>query len=155
MPRHIRMAVNCGHTDRRRHALGLCQECYLPLQREMSKEWHQIHKSDPGFREAHNARTREFCAKLKLEVLTYYSLKGHLSCSCPNCDVVVIDFLNIDHINGEGIQHRKVVGGGGRPLYVWLKRNGFPNGFQTLCWNCNSSKGLFGSCYHERVKDHA
>lgn len=26
-------------------------------------------------------------------------------------------------------------------MYRWLIKNGFPEGFQTLCWPCNRSKG--------------
>lgn len=49
----------------------------------------------------------------------------------------------IDHIDGTGRQHREQVG---RALYRWLVKNGFPEGFQTLCRPCNRSKGSGPAC---------
>lgn len=49
--------------------------------------------------------------------------------------------LTIDHVNGDGKAHRAEIGKqGGVPTYRWLIANGFPEGFQTLCMPCNSSK---------------
>jgi hypothetical protein len=49
--------------------------------------------------------------------------------------------LTIDHINGDGAQHRAQIGGlAGREFYRWLIRNNYPAGFGTLCHNCNASK---------------
>lgn len=31
----------------------------------------------------------------------------------------------------------------------WLKTNGYPDGFQTLCHNCNMAKGFYGICPHK------
>lgn len=59
-------------------------------------------------------------------------------------------FLQFDHINGGGNLHRaqeKITGGNG--LAVWLKRHGWPAGFQTLCANCNLTKHLLGECPHK------
>lgn len=58
--------------------------------------------------------------------------------------------LSIDHVNGDGREHRTEVFG--RPdvssigMYRWLVRNGFPDGFQTLCTPCNSSKASGKRC---------
>ncbi len=34
----------------------------------------------------------------------------------------------------------------GKTFYDWLMKNNFPQGFQTLCWNCNFAKHKFGEC---------
>lgn len=60
-------------------------------------------------------------------------------------------FLTIDHINGDGWQHRQIEGiQPGTQLYRWLKRNGFPKDrFQLLCFNCNCAKSIYGVCPHK------
>lgn len=43
---------------------------------------------------------------------------------------------------GGGSKHRKEIGVAS--TYSWLKKNKYPEGFRVLCWNCNSSLGLYG-----------
>lgn len=95
----------------------------------------------------HARYQREFHTRLRLSCLVYYS-GNPPKCAC--CGENEIKFLAIDHIEGGGTQHRKVmyvekVGS----IYRWLKNNKFPNGFQVLCHNCNSAKGYYGSCPHK------
>jgi hypothetical protein len=75
---------------------------------------------------------------LKLEVLTHYGSKPP-KCAC--CGETEVRFLSIDHINGDGHEHRRKIGGNGSHLYYWLKKNSYPEGFQVLCYDCNFSKG--------------
>jgi len=83
--------------------------------------------------------------KIKLEVMSHYS-DGKVICAC--CSENIIEFLAIDHINGNGGKHRKSLHG--TNFYFWLKRNNFPLGFQVLCHNCNQAKGYFGECPHKK-----
>ena len=32
----------------------------------------------------------------------------------------------------------------------WLIKNNFPEGYQILCYNCNTVKARYGQCIHER-----
>lgn len=57
---------------------------------------------------------------------------------CQNCDEDIIELLTIDHIEGGGNKHRKETGKAN--LYVWLRKNNYPQGFQILCYNCNLVK---------------
>ncbi len=109
------------------------------------KEYYKKNKS--RFRKTYNKYTH----KLKLEVLNYYS-NNDLKCAC--CGEHNIEFLSIDHINGNGTQHRKEIGVlPGRSFYLWLKKHKFPQGYRVLCFNCNCALGFFGYCPHEnRVK---
>lgn len=59
----------------------------------------------------------------------------------------------MDHIGGGGTQHRRDEGITGSGIYLWLKKNGYPDGFQTLCHNCNLARGYYGSCPHEEQSD--
>jgi hypothetical protein len=98
-----------------------------------------------------------------MEVIGHYS-NGKPSCAC--CGETIPDFLTIDHVNEDGAAHRKKVAkdgkrrkstgwkppgnGVGVSIYRWLKKNGYPPGFQVLCMSCNFAKGHFGSCPHTR-----
>lgn len=72
---------------------------------------------------------------------------------CACCGEPETDFLNIDHVNNDGNEHRKELGwrSTGVYFYRWLKKNNYPTGFQVLCFNCNYSKHIGrGVCAHKR-----
>ena len=69
--------------------------------------------------------------------------------SCACCGEDHREFLCIDHIDGGGTQHRREVGKGGIEFYSWLRKNGWPEGYRTLCHNCNQARGAYGFCPHE------
>ena len=77
--------------------------------------------------------------KRRTIVLDFYGGK----CYC--CSEILYEFLGIDHINGGGTKHRKLVGAN---LDRWIIRNNFPPGFRVLCHNCNLSLGMYGYCPH-------
>jgi hypothetical protein len=91
-----------------------------------------------------NARHRKNNLALKIEIFQHYGME----CTC--CGEKTLEFLSIDHINNDGYKHRKSLGSTGRNFYGWLKRNNYPDGFQTLCFNCNFAKGHFDVCPHQR-----
>lgn len=74
---------------------------------------------------------------------------AHYGKSCKCCGEDNLCFLNIDHISGGGRQHRKETNSI-FSLYPWLIKNDFPDGFQTLCANCNWGKYLNGECPHQK-----
>lgn len=75
--------------------------------------------------------------KLKEEVLTHY---GNGSLACVVCGEGRLACLSIDHISGGGNKQRKGVLGSTSGFYAWLKRNDYPEGYQTLCMNCQFVK---------------
>jgi hypothetical protein len=80
--------------------------------------------------------------KLRLEVFTHYCGGKEPYCQCPGCRVTYIGFLQLDHVNGDGMAHRKKhnLGTGADRLWRWVRDNGYPPEFQVLCCNCNHSK---------------
>ena len=69
------------------------------------------------------------------KVIAYYS-KG--TNACASCGVADKRVLQIDHINNDGASHRKEMGQLS-PIW-WIVKNGYPDGFQILCANCNYLK---------------
>lgn len=75
-------------------------------------------------------------------VIDHYG--GHCKC----CGETTHQFLEIDHINSDGREHRISTG---RHVMEWIIKNNFPDNLQVLCANCNRGKGKFGVCPHHRV----
>ena len=87
---------------------------------------------------------RRMYQKIKVKVFERY---GKI-CQC--CKENNIEFLAIDHINGNGNEHRRSIKKkSGFHFYKWLEVNNFPEGYQVLCHNCNMAK-RFGVCPHKR-----
>lgn len=80
--------------------------------------------------------------KIKIACLLVYSNTNIPQCSYKGCDVIDMDMLCIDHINGGGKAHRIEIGK--NDIYRWLIKHMFPIGFQTLCMNHNFKKGIEG-----------
>ncbi len=78
-----------------------------------------------------------------------YRAYGGYRCNC--CGETERAFLSIDHVNNDGAEHRRQAGiSTGEQLHRWLKRNGFPEGFQILCMNCQWGKrNNKGVCPHQ------
>lgn len=84
-----------------------------------------------------NAYQRKLNAAAREAVLNHY---GRV-CICCNST----KRLTIDHINGNGGEHRRELFGSEKnassgAFYRWLIKNNFPDGFQTMCQPCNASK---------------
>jgi len=95
---------------------------------------------------------KAYHAELKREVISHYS-RGRNRCEC--CGESHIEFLTLDHVNGDGNKHRREIKrASGQPFYRWLKQNGFPNDppLRVLCHNCNTAKGVYGKCPHDIEK---
>lgn len=78
--------------------------------------------------------TRNWFYRLKQKIINFYGGK------CKICNETNVDILSVDHINGGGTQHRNCLGNGGRKIYLFLIKEGFPSGYQILCLNHNCSK---------------
>lgn len=69
--------------------------------------------------------------------------------ACACCGETALEFLTIDHVNGDGADHRRLLGSAqSRRLYEELVAEAFPAGFRALCFNCNSTLGFYGYCPH-------
>lgn len=115
-----------------------CQKC-----REKGRLNNVKHKYDyRDRRDRYNKRRKEWLQEMRHQVLEHYGGK----CAC--CGETEPIFLCIDHINGDGAEHRRKESLATN-IYRWLVKYNFPDGFQVLCWNCNAAKFYQGVCPHQ------
>jgi len=129
---------------------GFCPECkdckakrgrrhYEENRERLLAQMQQYHEAH---REQQLKQMRRYYADQRARVLAHYGT----SCAC--CGAT--EKLAIDHINGDGGAHRKELFGdpriGGTLFTIWLVKQGFPPGYQTLCVPCNASKRNGDSC---------
>lgn len=94
---------------------------------------------------ADRLRNKRYALNRKIAVLTHYG-NGELKCVC--CGETILEFLTLDHINGGGGKQRRELRKAGQQFYAWLRANKYPEGFRTLCLNCNFAIGHFKECPH-------
>lgn len=124
----------------RSHAnrLGLATEC-KKCNAKRTKQWRLNNK------ERHALLSRQSRQRLGSEhrkakraarrrtVLEHYGVGG--VAKCVKCGESQYEFLAIDHVNGGGLAHRKQIGAN---IYEWIFKAELPDGFRTLCHNCNA-----------------
>lgn len=150
------------HPDKPHVALGLCRSCYQKDRPERDRAachpdrpvvandlcgacnsrntyWNNPEK----YREAQRDRQLESRRKIREEMIEAYGGR----CACRWCPETNHEFLTLDHVNGDGKEHRKKVGS---HAYADLRRRGWPqDGYRLLCWNCNAMTRFGRVCPHE------
>lgn len=108
----------------------------------------RTYRAVPEYKEYSRRKTHESYRRARLAAIDYYS-DGRRKCAC--CGEGTLQFLTLDHVNGDGGKHRKS-GITCSRLPWWLRQNGYPVGFQVLCYNCNNAKAFYGDCPHQGVR---
>ena len=162
VPSQQRTCVRCGKIYQPSSGpQRYCAECQPIMHKVYWGQWRRRHperrkKIDEKSRKKNPERLRQlkkydyymWRERLAKTVMEHYS-NGPAKCAC--CGESERDFLVIDHVAGHGNEHRRKTFGriqGGWQIYKWLIDQGFPSGFQVLCFNCNASKGKHGLCAH-------
>lgn len=128
-----------------RRAVGICARCdnaAIPGQTRCADHLAQAKARQPAY-------YRDRYWRLRDEALGAYGKQ----CAC--CGESEERFLTFDHINNDGAKHRREVFGGrnGGNMLEWLRRNKYPPGFQTLCYNCNCGRYRNGGiCPHQKTQ---
>lgn len=129
---------DCGGVPR---AFG--QSYCAPCNARRVAVYQERKKQDPEWREAQRVYRNGRNRIRRLEAIAHYGGK----CAC--CGESEVGFLSFDHIDGGGAEHRRKDPTAYK-IATWLIRNGFPEGFQLLCHNCNLGRHLNGGrCPHE------
>ncbi len=113
---------------------------------KQSKEYKETHKEEikgwwVEYYKKNAEKRREYARQRNKDQkeLVY----NHYGRKCCHCGIEDMRVLTIDHINNDGAAHRKkLFNNGGNSFNRWLCKNNFPEGFQTLCRNCNWIKYL-------------
>lgn len=101
--------------------------------RLVAKRWAQEHKGKKAM------YLLEYRRQIKARVLAHYSDSDIPHCLF--CGITDIDVLCLDHIDNDALArgHRHK---GGANFYFRLEQSSYPDGYQTLCANCNLKKEL-------------
>ena len=130
-----------ANPDRVRAAQERWKERNPGIAAQRMREWRE---KNPERHKENNKRNYE---KWKARAIDAY---GGNRCNC--CGETEPLFLSIDHVNNDGAEHRKSVASGIK-FYKWLAENGYPDGFQVLCHNCNMGKYRNGGvCPHRNLE---
>jgi len=107
------------------------------------RQWQADHKVERA------EYDKQYRKRVKHEVLNHYSLLhgmtnpdgSEITPCCGCCQESNLDLLEIDHIEGNGNEHRTQLGiSTSTGFYLWLKKQDYPFGYQTLCKDCNLRK---------------
>ena len=170
--------INCSNTFHNKSGhkfrCNKCQKAYFIVYHTSYSQKHPIDKNKAclyakRWREKHPQRSKEvlknyrernkkLCIKRTVASNRSYRQKArnivleHYKPICNCCGEKEKIFLTIDHINGNGNKHRKIVNNVSGGIAGWIIRNDFPKGFQILCMNCNFGKFKNGgTCPHKKI----
>ena len=74
--------------------------------------------------------------KQKARLQRKLSIQQHYGGKCKRCGETNPDLLCLDHIDNNGTEHRRQIGGSSK-MYAFVIKNNFPKNFRLLCWKCN------------------
>jgi|CXWL01.1.fsa_nt_gi hypothetical protein len=127
----------------------------------------------------YNLKTRTACVKCEKTRMKAYRARDrllalqayggeHPKCSCPGCEENHLQFLSIDHIDGNGANQRRALrqaqkqtketlkhtrdsdnNPGGSVFFRWLRLNNYPEGYRVMCYNCNTARANGPCPVHE------
>lgn len=122
---------------------GLCLSCFQPLGERKAKYCIECAGKNSKRQIERRKKYQDAC-------FTFY---GGWECAC--CGEKIRMFLTLDHVDGNGAEHRRSLlgksqGCGSSAFYCALVKAGFPEGFQVLCYNCNCGRHRNGGiCPHK------
>ena len=135
----MKLCTKCGKPGKFCHRKGtrdgLEYQC-LVCANERKKKFRKLHRQEK------NQYLYDYKLRIKIEVLTKYGKEQQLCCCWPECGITDVDLLTLDHIDDDGAEQRRLGERTGKALYLELRVGGYPEGYQTLCWNHQWKKRL-------------
>lgn len=129
----MKLCFTCNEKPRYK-TTSYCRGC----RNKKAREW-----AAGSGREGRTKSARRYRRKLRGDILEAYGNK----CQC--CGEDEKHFLELDHINNDGYEHR-VRRGNTWGIYIEVRREGFPKDYQLLCSNCNTGRARNnGICPHK------
>jgi len=124
----------CTYIVKGRHSSYCSDKCYYKAKYQNEKEI---------YREKHAVSNKALRERYRAQ---FFALYGP-SCNC--CGESKQEFLTLDHVQNDGGIHRQQSNTYG--IYRTAIREYRPDLYQTLCWNCNLAKAIYGICPHVGV----
>jgi hypothetical protein len=118
----------------------ICRKCF-----NLKMKYYK--QNTPGAYEKDKIRINKYQRNLRRTILEHYS--GSIPAQCIQCGEKRYQCLELDHIHDNGAEHGKILckskvyrayRGVNSYIYRDIKKNNYPDGFQTLCSNCHSIK---------------
>lgn len=139
-PKEVRSAIN------RRNRVN-----NLENRKKAEKKWYETRKAegffaDPARHAVRLSTHRRHRQGLKASVFDAYG--GFCAC-CGEDD---LRLLTLDHLRNDGAAERRAMGrGASQQIYAKLKKDGYPSGYQVLCFTCNTGRHIAGGveCPHQ------
>ncbi len=132
-------------------ARGLCAAAYARWRRARPDHCSYCGGHITPDRPATDRKSHDACLatrRLYWHDLQRQVIDGYGGC-CACCGEARYLFLSVDHVDGNGAQHRKELGYGNRRLLLQIIAAGFPPEYQVLCFNCNCGRARNGGiCPH-------
>lgn len=129
-----------------------CTQCSIVVTQRNTSKGKRICK------QCEQENGKVYRTRIKYHVLRHYGKDNQAQCTC--CGETRIEFLTLDHTNNNGGEERKALrakgsaaGAGGWKFYHYIRTCGYPDGYTTLCFNCNSARGAYGYCPHDTESD--
>ena len=114
-----------------------CKTC--KSQTEAAKRARALRENDTGYLERQREYTKRRNSKVKAEAFQAY---GEICACCGKSNKA---FLEFDHVNDDGAEHRRLVSSSS--LLFQLRQDGWPMVMQTLCANCHRAKTRGIKCH--------
>jgi 5-methylcytosine-specific restriction endonuclease McrA len=109
---------------------------------EKKARWYEMRKANQALHpQTGLAKSKRFRDKIRELTLAAY---GGVCVCCGEDELV---FLTVDHIIPVHNRARP----SSYQLCLQLRKQGFPSGYQILCFNCNHAKGTSEACPHQRI----
>lgn len=148
------LCTNCGKTPPQTNKVK-CTDC-LEAARKSNKKYRQ---DNPKAKEVKNrwksnleSRKKNREARKRWRLKLKYKVIRSLGGKCECCFDTQIEFLQVDHINKDGKQHRKEIGRSAK-LYKDMLKNPTRHALRILCANCHFAITNSGTCPHQRDKN--
>lgn len=138
------------NADKTRVSHGLqnwCRDCkhtWAKVYYSENRDRYRAHRATPRGRANSRRWSKENRLRRRAAMFEHY---GHICACCGENDK---DFLTLDHMNEDGAAHRRALGGNEKVM-SFLEREGWPVGYQILCFNCNAAKYIRRGCPHNKI----
>src|SRR5258707_4428480 len=98
------------------------------------KSAEECHATYIKYRDRYVTSGQKYRANIQKEVFAHYGNR----CACYKCPETNPSFFTVDHLTKQGRIRDK--GKSGSNLYRWLKKLGYPEDIQLMCFNCNCAR---------------